>query len=131
MYNIDILERGVKHINQRSRKYLQAPSSGVSSLGLHSYAGKASFVGSMENNDPTSPGIMTLENDPGSSHHASNVAIVRPRPSQRNPSISSTTVETGNDIPPIKRPRNRKWHNLFGVIDTEKLERLFGRGRLC
>ena len=72
-----------------------------------------------------------MENHSGSSHNAPNVAIVRPRPSQRNPSISSTTVETGNEIPSIKRPRNRKWYNLFGVIDTEKLERLFGRGRSC
>ena len=103
----------------------------MSSLGLHSYAGKASFVGSNENNDPTNHGIMTMENHSGSSHNAPNVAIVRPRPSQRNPSISSTTVETGNEIPSIKRPRNRKWYNLFGVIDTEKLERLFGRGRSC
>ena len=130
MCNIDILDRGAKNINQRNRKYLQPPSSGVSSLGLHSYAGKASFVGSMENNNATNTGIMSLENDSGSSRHAANVAIVRPRPSQRNPSISSTTVETGNEIPPNKRPRNRKWYNLFGVIDTEKLERLFGRGNL-
>ena len=62
------------------------------------------------------------------SRKAANVAVIRPRPQNRNPSISSTTVETGEELTPLKPPRNRKWYNLFGVIDTSKLSNLLGRG---
>ena len=105
----------------RNRQHLQPPSSGITSLGLHSYAGKASYVGNTES-DGSVNGLRLSTNQ-------SNVAIVRPRPSQRNPSISSTTVETGDALPPVKRPRVRKWYNLYGVIDTEKLGNLFGRSK--
>ena len=64
------------------------------------------------------------------SRKAANVAVIRPRPQNRNPSISSTTVETGEELTPLKPPRNRKWYNLFGVIDTSKLSNLLGKGML-
>ena len=112
-------ERG--NVSHRNRQHLQPPSSGISSLGLHSYAGKASYVG----NSDTDGSVSKLS----SSSNQCNVAIVRPRPTQRNPSISSTTVETGDPLPPVKRPRVRKWYNLYGVIDTEKLGNLFGRSK--
>ena len=108
-----ILDRGKRSINQRNQKYLQTPSAGISSHGLHPYAGKASYVGASINDQ---------------SNKASNVAVIRPRPQNRNPSISSTTVETGEELTPLKPPRNRKWYNLFGVIDTSKLSNLLGRG---
>ena len=113
------IERGISNNNQRNRKYLQPPSSGVSSLGLHSYAGKASYVGKTE----------TEENSEYTNNPAK-IAVVRPRPQQRNTSISSIAVETGRDSLPSNPPRTRKWYNLYGVIDTEKLGSLFGRGSL-
>ena len=116
-----ILERSLNLASHKNRNQLCPPSSGISSLGLHSYAGKASYVGNTES-DGSSERLRP-------SNKPSNVAIVRPRPSQRNPSISSTTVETGEALPPVKRPRVRKWYNLYGVIDTEKLGNLFGSSK--
>ena len=94
-------------------------------MGLHSYAGKASYVRSEEGNH-------AIDNL-GPTSNLSNIAVVRPQQQQKNNSTSSTMAGTGNinnDLAPIEPPRNRRWFNLFGVIDTDKLGNLCSRGML-
>ena len=113
--------------NQRNNQSLQPPSSGISSLGLHPYAGKASYVGgSSDNNGNRNAAIST---------NSSNVAVVRPQ--QQNQNGNTTPAIDGanntmrpNQLLPAQRPENRGWFNLFGVIDTQKLRNLCGGGIL-
>ena len=122
-----IVGRVLSSINQRNDELLHPPSSGISSLGLHSYAGKSSYVGNKEGN-PTTENL-------GLTSNPSNIAVVRPQQQLRKNRPSSPRAGTGNsndttDLPPLEPPTNRKWFNLFGVIDTDKLGNLFGRGKL-
>ena len=117
-----IVGRGLSSITERNPHYLQPPSSGISSLGLHSYAGKAAYV---RNKEDTHKHV-------GSGAKSGNIAVVRPQQQLRNHGASSGVSNIGNlnhtnDILAIEPPTNRRWYNLFGVIDTEKLGNLCGR----
>ena len=113
--------------NQRNNQSLQPPSSGISSLGLHPYAGKASYVGGLSDNNGN--------RDTAIGTNSSNVAVVRPQQQHQSGNITpaiegANNTMRPNQLLPAQRPENRGWFNLFGVIDTQKLRNLCGGGIL-
>ena len=93
---------------------LQPPSGGISSLGLHPYAGKASYV----------------DGGSGGRDNAGGTSSITPQQKKRDNRPKHPPPAPPAQPPATPRqPQDRKWSNLFGVIDTTKLQNLMGGGK--